>query len=174
MFDPTAFDNMKTVTEGALYDLDLAGEITIIDRNDVLNIAKMSRQFTISFKLPAHQITATMEMTTEVKHLAAELLPGLLSNETAGCYMKLQFCFKTHDKLSNYQSIADILRKIWGDERKISQTVEYNPLDNSRKIKNVVTVDFSRTIGEAQMDDLVEMIDFMVTTLEQLATFLGS
>lgn len=36
MFDPTAFDNMKVVIEGAIYDLDLDGEISIIDRNDLL------------------------------------------------------------------------------------------------------------------------------------------
>jgi hypothetical protein len=41
MFDPTAFDNMKVVLEGALYDLDIMGEIIITDRNDLFNTAKM-------------------------------------------------------------------------------------------------------------------------------------
>lgn len=52
MFDPTAFDNMKVVIEGALYDLDICGEIVITDRNDSFNMAKMSRTFDISFRLP--------------------------------------------------------------------------------------------------------------------------
>jgi hypothetical protein len=174
MFDPTAFDNMKVVIEGALYDLDLNGEIVITDRNDLLNTAKMSRLFTISFRLPGmaeNQVTATMEMEAKLKNLAVELLPGMLSNELAGCYVKLQFCLEVIDEVAEYQALAAIFKKIWGEKRKISQSVEYNPLDHSKKIKNVVTVDFDRMVGEAQIDDLVEMIDFMVTTLQQLESF---
>ena len=75
MFDPTAFDNMKVVIEGALYDLDLAGKIVIIDRNDIMNIAKMSRRFDVSFTLPEARVTAMIEITSNLINLAAELLP---------------------------------------------------------------------------------------------------
>jgi hypothetical protein len=34
--------------------------------------------------------------------------------------------------------------------------------------KNVITVEFDRLISEEQMDDLVEMTEFMITTLKQL------
>lgn len=174
MFDPAAFDNMKTVIEGALYDFDLNGEIVISDRNDCLNIAKMSRRFTISFKLSDHtenQITANLELEAGLKNLAAELLPGLLSSELAGCRLRLKFCLEVIDEEKTYQEIADIFGKIWGEKRKISQSVEYNPLDYSGKIRNAVTVDFDRIVGEDQMCDLVEMIHFMTTTLQQLKAF---
>ncbi|MGZ4162287.1 MAG: hypothetical protein ACXVNF_16040, partial [Neobacillus sp.] len=52
VFDPTAFDNMKVVIEGALYDMDIIGEIIITDRNDIMNMAKLSRRFDICFTLP--------------------------------------------------------------------------------------------------------------------------
>ena len=52
MFDPTAFENIKVVLEGAVYDLDLNGEIIIIDRNDLINTAKLSRKYELSFQLP--------------------------------------------------------------------------------------------------------------------------
>ena len=51
MFDPTAFENMRVVMEGILYDKDLSGDIMIVDRNDVINTAKMSRNFDLSFQL---------------------------------------------------------------------------------------------------------------------------
>ena len=51
MFDPTAFENMRVVMEGIFYDKDLSGDITIVDRNDVINTAKMSRDFDLSFQL---------------------------------------------------------------------------------------------------------------------------
>ncbi|SID87142.1 Uncharacterised protein [Mycobacteroides abscessus subsp. abscessus] len=48
LFDPTAYENMKIVMEGLLYDKDLAGQISIIDRNELINTAKLSRTFEIS------------------------------------------------------------------------------------------------------------------------------
>jgi hypothetical protein len=51
MFDPTAFDNLKVVLEGIVYDMDLNGMIQILDRNDFVNIAKMERTYNISFSL---------------------------------------------------------------------------------------------------------------------------
>ncbi|WP_259317087.1 hypothetical protein [Heyndrickxia coagulans] len=40
MFDPTAFENMKTVFEGAAYDLDLRGEASITGRKDLVDLAE--------------------------------------------------------------------------------------------------------------------------------------
>ncbi|NRD80501.1 hypothetical protein HPT25_24570 [Bacillus sp. BRMEA1] len=174
MFDPTAFDNMKVVIEGALYDLDLIGAIIVTDRNDFLNTAKMSRLFSICFRLPGNTtntVTAKLEMGAELNNLAAELLPNMDANDLAGCFVKLQFCLEVVDEMTEYQEIDDIFRKIWGEERKICQSVEFNPLNQPKKMKNVVTIDFERIISEAQMDDLVEMIEFMVTTTQQLETF---
>ena len=44
MFDPTAYENMRVVLEGIFYDKDLSGEILVIDRNDIVNTAKLSRE----------------------------------------------------------------------------------------------------------------------------------
>lgn len=49
MFDPTAFENLKIVIEGAVYDRDFSGEILVTDRNDIINLAKLERRFEISF-----------------------------------------------------------------------------------------------------------------------------
>ena len=54
MFDPTAFENMKVVMEGIFYDKDLSGEIIILDRNDIMNIAKLSRTYDLSFNWRLH------------------------------------------------------------------------------------------------------------------------
>src|SRR4051794_1954411 len=108
MFDPTAFDNMKVVIEGALYDLDLSGQIIIIDRNDVVNIAKMSRSFDVYFTLPESEVTAMIEIKSDLINLAAELLPDSHAEKQSGCYMKLQFIHQgiTDDKpLKKIQSI---------------------------------------------------------------------
>ncbi|MGG1674721.1 hypothetical protein ACIFOT_03110 [Neobacillus sp. NRS-1170] len=172
MFDPTAFDNMKVVIEGALYDFDLSGEIIITDRNDIINMAKMSRSFDLSFQLPAGSVTARIEMESKLVNLAAELLPSSLPEKLAGSYVKLQFFLKHLENASDFQAIETIFLDIWGEKRKITQYVEYNPLNKPRKIKNTIAIDFERIIGEEQMDDLIEMTDFMVTTMEQLQAFM--
>ena len=48
MFDPTAFENIRVVLEGIFYDKDLEGSIMIIDRNDIMNTAKLSRTYELS------------------------------------------------------------------------------------------------------------------------------
>ncbi|UOK56770.1 hypothetical protein MGI18_18515 [Bacillus sp. OVS6] len=51
MFDPTAFDNLKVVLEGAIYDADLGGFITVIGRKDLVDLAAMSRCYQNTFQL---------------------------------------------------------------------------------------------------------------------------
>ncbi|WP_066061220.1 hypothetical protein [Neobacillus soli] len=167
MFDPTAFDNMKVIIEGALYDRDISGEIVITDRNDCINMAKMSRQFDVSFRLPNSSITAKIELESRLANLAAELIPGALSMKLAGCHVRLHF-YLEHGEGKDYQMIKDILLDVWGVTRKITISVQYNPLEKEKRIVNVLTVDFDRLISEDHMDDLVEMTEFMVTTLKNL------
>jgi hypothetical protein len=175
MFDPTAFDNMKVVLVGALYDLDIMGEIIITDRNDIINTAKMSRCFDIAFKLPeskGNPVLAKIEMESKLVNLAAELLPNSLPENLAGCHLFLQFILEHVEKTEDFQTIERIILDIWGTTRKISQSIHYNPLSPIKKITNVVTIEFERLISEDQMDDLVEMTDFMITTIKRLEAFL--
>ena len=38
--------------EGIFYDKDLSGEIVIVDRNDLINTAKLSRSYDLPFNCP--------------------------------------------------------------------------------------------------------------------------
>jgi hypothetical protein len=173
MFDPTAFDNMKVVIEGALYDLDLAGEIVITDRNDIVNMAKMSRSFDVHFQQSSNQqaiVTAKLEIKADLMNLAAELLPNFLSQKQSGCAIKLQFFHHGITDEAELKNIRDIFLTIWGESRQISQSVTITPLKSL--IYNCITIEFDRLISEDQMDDLVEMIEFMMKTNEQLQSYL--
>jgi hypothetical protein len=169
MFDPTAFDNMKVVIEGALYDLDIIGEIVITDRNDLINMAKMSRNFDMSFHLPNSIVKAKMEMTSNLVNLAAELIPSIQLEPKSGCHLRLQFLIEHEDLEIDFQVVETILQNVWGSTRKITQIVQYHPLEIESKHTHVIKVEFERLIGEDQMDDLVEMTEFIITTLKQLS-----
>ncbi|MEM5592554.1 hypothetical protein AAHH67_14070 [Niallia circulans] len=78
MFDPTAFENMRTVMEGLIYDKDLDGDIIVLDRNDVFNSSKLSRNYTITFRLKNQQNAKLMfELSADLQNLSAELLESV-------------------------------------------------------------------------------------------------
>ncbi|MEH7082997.1 hypothetical protein V7139_09720 [Neobacillus drentensis] len=167
MFDPTAFDNMKVVIEGALYDLDISGEIVITDRNDSVNMAKMSRTFDLSFRLPGKKVKATIELQSGLINLAAELLPSIQSEEQAGCMLSLQFTAK--DELDiDFTTLKSLLEDIWGPTRTITQRVLYDPLSIVPTKTLIIKIEFDRLIHEDQIEDLVEMTEFIITTLKRL------
>jgi hypothetical protein len=172
MFDPTAFDNMKVVIEGALYDRDNKGEISIVDRNDWVNLAKMSRQFEVMFQLPAGRVRAELEMKSNMVNLAAELLSSIQDEEQAGCYLNLRFVIEKKAEL-NFQGLKKILLDVWGEERDISVKTYHNPLEKNNHHLTILTVRFGRLVTEDQIEDLFEMTDFMITTLEQLNIFIS-
>jgi hypothetical protein len=176
MFDPTAFDNMKVIVEGALYDRDLSGEIFITDRNDIINMAKMSRQFNISFSIPQGKPKAVLgeiELESKLVHLSAELLPSSHTEQLVGCLVKLYFTFDIEEVEIDYYELNTILFGIWGTSRKITLSIQHEPLQPTKKEKGIIAVDFERLITEDQMDDLVGMTDVMITTQQKLSEYLN-
>jgi hypothetical protein len=176
MFDPTAFDNMKVVIEGALYDLDLAGEIVISDRNDIVNMAKMSRRFDVKFHLSeklGETVSAKIEIEANLINLAAELLPEQVSRNQnqSGCQIKLEFFLNGITQAEDLKNIQNILSDIWGDTRSIRQTIITH--HSLSLITNVITVEFDRLISEDQIEDFVEMIDVMMLTIKKLQFYLN-
>lgn len=169
MFDPTAFENMRVVIEGALYDRDLVGEISIIDRNDLINMAKLSRSYEVTFiKRGQEGIQCQLLLGARLENLAAELLPAQLDTKLAGVMLSIMFTFQ-HEKSPNLHTIIEKeLIDIWGLDRTIQQKVIYEPLIPERNMTTEATIKFERLIFEEQIDDLIDMLDYCLETLERL------
>lgn len=172
MFDPTAFENLKIVIEGAVYDKDFGGEILVTDRNDIINLAKLERKFEISF-IDKHnrgkKITAIWVLEARLDNLAAELLPVALSEKKAGCHVTVKFELEHPNEFSIFKETKKALSEIWGASRTIDQQIQMNPFDTQTKIQNVITIHFNRLIYEDQIDDLTNMVDFMIKSLRDLS-----
>lgn len=171
MFDPTAFDNIKVVIEGAIYDKDLEGEVLVTNRKDFVNLANLSRTFKLAFTLrEASRVNlfAELEIHAGLKNLAAELLEMDDSKTLAGCVITVVFHIQHRDDKALFVGIQEVLEEIWGRERMIEQTVKINPLKKCEILANEVSVNFNRLILEEQMGDLTEMIDYIVLSLKQL------
>ena len=171
MFDPTAFENMKVVIEGAMYDRDLAGEIRIIDRNDLLNSAKLSRKYEVTFSINREDVqplSCTLILEAGLENLAAELLPAAHSERLSGCHLFVNFSLVHSNDFAIYQRIEEELKSIWGHDRTIKQSVIYDPFKNDDMIMNQTTISFNRLIYEDQLDDIIIMTDYMIKSLNRL------
>lgn len=172
MFDPTAFENMRVVMDGIFYDKDLSSEIIITDRNDIINTAKLSRSYDLSFQLPSvkkEKVTCKFILTAGLENLTAELLQ--LSEELAGCTAVIEFTLKHEYSELMFWQIEELLASIWGDKRAIKLTICRESMKAQEKAYYIGMVSFNRIIHEDQMDDLTEMTEYMLMTLEKLEEF---
>jgi hypothetical protein len=170
MFDPTAYENMKVVINGYFYDMDLEGKISIIDRNDIVNLAKLSREFTLQFQLKDARkgYHSTLSLKANLENLAGELLHLKLVPCRFGCIVELEFVVYHPNELQFFNKIHAQLQQIWGEKRTIQQRAHFNPFSKSSSIENRITIDFNRLIIEEQIDDLLVIGEHMIETLTWL------
>lgn len=160
MFDPTAYENMKVVIEGAAYDLDLDGQIKVVDRKDIVDLATLSRCFEITYGLNhSSEISAKLTLEAKLNQLATELLQ-VGNQKQVGAFVHISFSWNQDKK--NYM---EIIKHHWGpkyiyDERKITSTLQGS--------QEEIIINFSRVITEEMIDDLVEMFHYSVETLKKL------
>lgn len=112
MFDPSVFENLKVVVEGAFYDLDLEGELAIIDRHDYVDLAYMSRIFEISTRLDTSKekaVECTLSLSAGLQSFSSEKLTSITKREP-GCDLKIKFRYiDPEHPLRNIH----VLKQIW-------------------------------------------------------------
>ncbi|MBB6284298.1 hypothetical protein [Geobacillus subterraneus] len=164
--DPTAFDNLKTVLEGAVYDADLQGRLVVVDRRDLADLARLSREYAISFRMndaPDPPVTCTAQLSIDF----AELVNERIHHDRAGCRLAVVFTMPIR-RSSACAIVEGTLRTIWGEERIIRQTLSWQFPHEGGPYKNEVVVEFARLIYEENAADLPEMVPYMISSLEQL------
>lgn len=162
MFDPTVFDNLKVVIEGDLYDLDLEGKIQIVDRKDRIDLATMSRSFSMEITLDG-SVFGEITLSSDIENISGELLR---LNEKPGCRVKLNFRKTARPEADIETEVWNwrgLLSQIWG-EREICFFSTINH-ENKEEIKLTAEVGFSRLIHEENIDDLRDMLTYMVKSL---------
>ncbi|WP_405153678.1 hypothetical protein [Paenibacillus sp. FSL K6-0108] len=168
MFDPTIYDNLKVGFENHLYDLDNLDElISITDRKDQLEMARMSREFVLQFSLrDCPDVTGEVVLSTSLEDLAAEIMetPG----SSSGCRLRLRFRLVVNDPEVQCPSISSILQQSWPEQRKL-QHIHYIFEDQPATYSITAEVHFDRNVNEDQMGDIPDLCDHMVNVLTQLS-----
>ncbi|QWU44893.1 hypothetical protein [Bacillus sp. NP247] len=173
MFDPTAFENLKVIVEGAVYDFDLHGDILVTDRKDVMDLASLSRMYSISFQLTETfktMVEATFSLSVDAKNLSGEILEA--PQFIPGCEMKLEFSFEMEQPEIGCGEIETLLHSIWGKERMITQKISYEYNKQAISYHNKVEVLFQKAITEDHVDDLIAVISHMIETVRTIQHFL--
>ena len=112
MFDPSVFENLKVIVEGAFYDLDLEGELAVIDRHDYVDLAYMSRIFEISTRLDASNektVECTLTLSAGLQSFSSEKLSPKTKRDP-GCELKITFRYINPDHPLRK---IHILKQIW-------------------------------------------------------------
>ncbi|NIK70661.1 hypothetical protein [Paenibacillus sp. BK720] len=175
LFDPTIFDNLKVALENQLYDLDNLDErIRVVNRVDRLDMAVMGREFALRFVLAGtdreKRIVGEIRLDTSLRDLATELLE-LQEGDPPGCSLRLRFHLAMPDAETQCPRIEAAVREQWGTEVSLTQTLSFVYGSGSGGIplyENAVELRFNRRIDEEQMNDLPELIEYMLLTLEAL------
>lgn len=166
MFDPTIFDNVKVVLEGAVYDEDLDGKIKVVDRKDYVNLAEMSRDYSISFKLKDDSLsTCKWLLSSNTLQLSSEIL-DIKEKTKLGCVTSIEFFVTVEMREAEYTSIKELISSMWKQREVIVQLKVPFPFEKYVKLQ--ASVLFNRIILEEDIDDLIEMLQYMITTLQAL------
>ncbi|WP_419881139.1 hypothetical protein ACN6MY_16310 [Peribacillus sp. B-H-3] len=180
MFDPTAYENMKVVIEGAFYDRDLEGEIAVTGRQDIMNLADLSRKFSIEMELKEHMQIRTLKggmmIEASLENLGSELLHPILNESQAGCSVRIFISFPYQLKQQEIGGLMALLSDIWGEERLIEITTSSKVTGSQSEAHEFLTnasISFGRLVGEDQLDDLLDMIDYLISSLKKIHSFLA-
>lgn len=169
MFDPTVFDNLKVVLEGAIYELDLKGKIEIVDRSDLVDLAKMSRAYSVT--LAKDEVEGLVELTTDVESWSGEIME---SGINFPCQLFLQFFLKIEDIDHSCSGIRFRLSQIWRPYKpKIEQQIGfiYGNHNNQSLFHNQINIYFNDSIDESFITDIPHFIGLILETLISLEEY---
>ncbi|WP_442604078.1 hypothetical protein [Paenibacillus sp. KN14-4R] len=168
MFDPTIFDNLKVVLEGAVYDLDLEGTILVTSRQDFVDLSSMSRTYQIGFAMKGDQPVAFAELSlhASLKDLSVEILEN--DSEQTGCTLGIKFLTQTRDPQTLCNLIEQEMTLQWSGRPSLEQTISYTHGAAQPMFTIMVALSFGRKVNEAHVQDFPELIDYAARSLEWL------
>ncbi|WP_421379064.1 hypothetical protein ACOJQI_14495 [Bacillus salacetis] len=161
MFDPTAYENLKVVLQGALYELDIMGSLKVTNREDIIDLASLERRYSLTLSNPVKDgVTVMVTLSAGIKEWNAEAYPkqGL----EPGAMLQVQY----QSKGSSFtDSVMAGIENWWGPKRDI----EWREITStSQPFLHQGIVNFNRIITEEMVDDLEEVVVHIENSLLQL------
>jgi hypothetical protein len=166
MFDPTVYENLKVVLEGAIYDLDLDGLIQITERKDIVDLATLSRTYQLQFEQKTKNIIkGEIKLFADINSFTEELI---YNKEHVGCELTISL-FMYINNIAICEGITSKLNQIWENRPIINQSLSFPYPNEMGHYKNKITISFDRKITEAQIDDIPVLIEYTLKTMDALS-----
>ncbi|MFK2824149.1 hypothetical protein QYG89_00375 [Bacillus sp. B190/17] len=159
MFDPTAFDNIKFMIQAEVYDRDLDDLLHIHSRSDKVDLASLGREAAITFSLKEKpQLRVTLIIQADLEKLAGELmkLPGAFP----GVSLHIVYTGPEHVLTDG---CMNRLENGWGAARRYERK---KIASNQMETVHEWHIYFERTITEDMIEELGDLVGFIVETLE--------
>ncbi|TYR76541.1 hypothetical protein FZC79_06580 [Rossellomorea vietnamensis] len=161
MFDPTAYENLKVVLQGALYELELLGSLKVVNREDIVDLASLARRYSLTLCNPVKEdITVTVTLSAGAKEWNAEAFPEYGGEPGA----RLQVLYESEGSPFPETFISG-MEEWWGERRKIEWREVTSTLHPSF---HQAIIDFNRIITEEMVDDLEEVVLHIENSLLKL------
>jgi len=189
MFDPTIYDNLKIIVEGAAYDVEDLG-FYVFHRADLVDLASMSREFQIGLvqqnkKSALHPYPQLqVRLRSGLDDFAAELGNGHIDAATSyGCHIAILYAIpmRSIDRAAEQlQELEQLLRSIWSDTPAITHQLRCDvsnlrgvdrspvPLNDLGRWIGWLELTFDRKIDESNADDLSRLMEHAVAGLKLL------
>lgn len=169
LFDPTAYENIKVVFEGIVYDFDLSGDIAIIERNDFINLADMSRIYNLTFNNKNDRqklVTMKIELQANFQQLVAEWYP---MNVDPGANITVHFFINTKLDEVLERRISKFLKKQYEKQYEFEQITN---VYQDQRITYHFILKKHEDITESNIDDLHEIVTETINFGGQILTML--
>ncbi|KEO84650.1 hypothetical protein [Tumebacillus flagellatus] len=169
MFDPTIYDNLKVVFEGALYDLDHDQRLRVSGREDLVDLATMSRTFRMQVRKPDSEIQATVLLQSGLLDFAGELRRVRLADQLPGCVLELHFDLPP-EKAAHAAVYENYLEEVWGEvaqsRHELSTVLMTQPGEEAGRGGYRITLMFRAKIDEDNIHDIEPLLQHLVATME--------
>ncbi|WP_199619678.1 hypothetical protein [Paenibacillus alkalitolerans] len=174
MFDPTAFDNWKVVVEGALYDLDREGAIAVVGREDLVDLAGMSRSFRISASLPGESARAELLLHSDMADFVGERHDVRLSEGPPGIRIEVRLALPG-ERIKDIRALHGNLESLWRNDAQVRHSVTvavdpHNPQSPAAASGSeyIIHLEFRDKWGEDRLGDIDTLQTRLLESLRQI------
>lgn len=168
LFDPTIFDNLKVVLEGALYDADREGRLEVAGREDMIELAGMSRTFRIKLRLDGGTCIAGVSLQSGLSDFAAELRGLRLADDHPGAQLSVWIDILGNQVRYSPESHQELAR-IWRDAAQVRceqwSVVHPETGEPDGESRCRISLSFQHKLDESHVEDLYDIADQLEVTL---------
>jgi len=169
MFDPTAYENLKVILEGLVYEYDFNEAILVTSRDDIVNLANLSRSFQMDFCIPTDQkelLEGSISLSANFEQLASEWYP---MGEEPGCDLEIQYSFEIGLSEFMEKRVLKLLRDEFSEEYELDWIKQ---IHSGQKITYHFLLRKIEPVTEDTSEELKKIVEKTVKVLRELYSFI--